>query len=1253
MNKDLAVHLNPENFQIDDRNLEDMILYATKLSQVLQYFDLKNKPDGNWLDFFITDETFLLVIILKYDLHYYDNQRLNLIKNFDEFSPREEKEEIFRAFVELIFTYFKAMEDWYRGARKNNLSQESSKVELELEQAILKKAKLPFKTFASYVKGLEVNDAYNFSFPFSLDEFSSIWGINEIEANNIFDNIDPTQSDLSSGLKKLILLYSPIYKVVFELRLKAKDLFEKSLTSSGFHKPHIGLLLSFLSLFEYLKRDLNKITAKHLDYFYAHILGQKPKGILAKTMYLTFNIDQNVKRLVLDEKSKIIAGQYEDGSNILFETNEEVELSNVSISQLITNFISRNNQYEFNSRYKLVAGIFQKRHCANTSEVDAFNLNQEVFAALGEEQMFKTEEYKSMDQNELGFAIASPLLVLGRSNRQITFSLSFSPSSIEYLSNLIIDIANSRGLSEEDVFNEIFAQIFLIEYTNVEGWVSVEDYLIEYPEDWSLGKIAVVIKLDKKEPSVDNFDFEIHELDIECSQPLFRFTLNPNNFYFGYSFLSGMELTKIDIGVGVSDLKEIRAYSSLGEIDLNSEFEMLGATPKKGAYILFSSHELFCKPIENFDLNWEFTNLPAETNTLEEYFANYNRDITDYSFQLKLTALSDYRFERKGAESFQFDMFQKNEDATIDNKRNLEKIEASKMKLKPNYTLRGDDLEEYNNDLETGYLKLELVEPNMGFGFEVYPIVYNEAVTKATTKKQKSKNSPLNIPQPNEPFSPTAENVSFNYASQTSLHFNQSSLSENDYEQNNAFFLFKSSNIEQTFSQKGVETNKIIPLYDFEGELLIGLENIAPPQFLNLLVEVKKSENANYQFSNQIEWLYTSYDGWKPFAPSDIIYDETMNLMKTGVVSLRVPQDITNNKRLYGSSDYFIKACSRNKADQLSLIKSIYTNGVSATEIIPDHLDATNHLPPNSAEGLEEPIPEIIDIIQPYSTFFGKGTESKMEFYSRMSELLKHKTRPVTKSDIEQFILSKFNYLSYAKCYYQDENQFENDSSNLKLLCLKKVTSDQNIEEVKLSLADMEQIQDYLNQYISPFVKIQVVNPIFEDIWIKCKVKFSNISSGKGVRRLNHDFFKFMTPWYDVHTGPVELKKSIKKSEIFNFIKKRPYISFVTGISIIHIKQNEDGGKVAYDSAADDNNIERIETGALESIFIPRIGIIDLLEREEYSSPEPINFSELNLEQNFIITSGRTSNEFGKKDDFDSDENDNNNIKPTTLRFKF
>ena len=41
------------------------------------------------------------------------------------------------------------------------------------------------------------------------------------------------------------------------------------------------------------------------------------------------------------------------------------------------------------------------------------------------------------------------------------------------------------------------------------------------------------------------------------------------------------------------------------------------------------------------------------------------------------------------------------------------------------------------------------------------------------------------------------------------------------------------------------------------------------------------------------------------------------------------------------------------------------------------------------------------------------------------------------------------------------------------------------------------------------------------------------------------------------------------------------------------------------------------------------------------------------LHEDCVFVFHKSGNEFGKKDDFDSDENDNNNIKPTTLRFKF
>jgi len=1230
--KDIITYLNPEHFKVDDRSLEDLILYVQKLSQNLKYYNLQNKEDGDWQDFFMSDVSFLLAVISKYDLFYYDNLRLSLIKDFDEFSPQEDKIQIFKQFFELLYTYFSTLNDWYLAAVKNNLSQKSSPIELELEIAIQQKIAPTFNTFVSYFNALQDNTDYNFGITLNFDSFGSVWKIKNIGTEDIFSNIDPTQSPLSSGLKKLILLYAPVYKVIFGLRNKAKELFLDSIENNSNHKAHTGLMLAFLKIYQHLQNDINAISIKHLDFYYNDILNQNPMGLLPKKMFLSIDIDENIEVYNLDSHQRIVAGQNEDGSNIIYLTQEEIALNNISITKLITNFLSRNNRFEYNSRYKLVSGIFFKEHCATPDEVELFNQNNKVFASLGEEQLFKTTEYLTMDYASIGFAIASPLLVLGKSNREINFVFNFTSNSIEYLSNLIIDISNSRGLSEEDIFQEIFASIFNIEYTHAEGWIPIREYAVEYPQDWSLGEIQLRIFLDKKEAEIDNYSEEIHQLNLQSQQPIFRFEINHENFYNGYSFLSGMEIFKIDIDVKVKNLKDVKALNTLGEIDINGEFEILGATPKKGASILIGSHELFCKPISSFSIGWEYTNLPAEFNSLTEFYKNYHRDITDQSFVMQMTALSDFGFERKGSKPLQVELFEQDEEGNLANYRKIKNVDTQPMKLKPNYHLRAEDMEAFSNNLETGFLKLELMSPAMGFGFDLYPTVYNEAVAEASSKKLKAKDASINVIPPNEPFSPAAQNISVDYESKTSLFFSQTSLSENIYEEDNGFFLLAPQGVEQTFSKKGVSKAKLIPSFQYEGELVIGLDNIQAPQYLNLLFEIKKSENASYKFSHQVEWLYSSYDGWKSFSASDIIYDETISLMKTGVISLRIPEDISNHNRLYNSDHYFIKACSKNQADQFSLIKSIYTNGISAQEEISPWGTETPHLPPNSAENLETPIPEILALVQPLTTTEGKGVETKLEYYTRVSELLRHKSRPVTKWDIERFVLSRFNTLSHVKCFSKGNASFENDLTNIKLLCLKKIGHNQNIEEVKLSPADMKEVKDFLLNTLSPFAKIEVVNPIFEDIWIKAKVKFSNISGGKGVERLNKDFFDFICPWFSSEDKNINLGGRVKKSEIFNFIKSRPYVGFTTGISIIHIKHTEDGGRIAYDSASDENNVDFIVTGTSESILVPRKGKISILDKEEYSAPEPVNFNELNIEQNFIITSGEIRNEFGMTD---------------------
>ena len=111
-------------------------------------------------------------------------------------------------------------------------------------------------------------------------------------------------------------------------------------------------------------------------------------------------------------------------------------------------------------------------------------------------------------------------------------------------------IAACRALLNSNV------KFFIISFTNEEGWVEVTDYDIDYPLDWTLNTIGIRIKLPKQFPSVDNYDEDLHALNLNATQPVFQFLINPDKFYYPYSFLSNMVITKIDIDVKVLKLKK-------------------------------------------------------------------------------------------------------------------------------------------------------------------------------------------------------------------------------------------------------------------------------------------------------------------------------------------------------------------------------------------------------------------------------------------------------------------------------------------------------------------------------------------------------------------------------------------------------------------------------------------------------------------------------------------------------------------------
>ncbi len=1224
-------HLNPKNLLVDDRTTDDLILFINKLSKYINYYNSKNIIDGNWSGFF-SDQTFLLSEISNFKIEKYENERLNLIKNFDEFSSEKQKEETLKDFFHIIYIFFKNVDVWYGKALKNNLSIKSSSIENELEQAIQNKLKNYFDQFFSYTLSFKETNNFNFSF----DHFNSIWNFKLLKKKNIFSETDLSQSPYSSALKKLILLYNPIYEVLFSLKKKSKFLFTKSLESNDNHNPHIGLLFSFLELFKNHQADINNLPKRHLDFYYKSILKQKLIEDKPNQVYVNIEIDENIDSLVIGEGEILIAGQELDGDDILYKTNHEIVLNNSKISEISSLYVSRNKKLDFNSSFRLVSGIFSKQIANSIEEVNDFNYNNELFSSLGEDQTFISSQFKSMESSKLGFAVSSPTLLSANSNREVMFDFYFTIDSIQYLSNLIIDISNNTQQSEEKVFSDIFSNSFDINYTSNDSWVPISNYNFEYPEDWSKGIISIKIILDKSLPPISNYVNEVHDKNIESGFPVFEFLLSEKNFYYPYSFLNGIEINKIDINLSVSNLKNLKILNELGSVSNDSDFEMFGPSPEKGSKLYIGNAEIFSKKIQKLTLGWDYTNLPYDHENFEGFYKDYNYSINNDSFKIKLEALSDYSYRRNVEDELIYNLFNSEENKLMKS-RIIENIDCDVLKLKPSYNLTEENIDIYSNDLESGYIKLELVNPVIGFGFNYYPKLLEKTIENASKIKSK-KDSNEQYSYPNEPYCPKISDIYLNYSSKTSILFNESNEDGND-----SFFLVHPNEGYNRVSSNLRNNINLIPELKSQGELTIGFNKIKPLQDLNLLFEIEKNEHTNYKFSSNLEWFYSSFNGWKKIEKSNILYDETSNLMKTGVICFKLNSDLSTKSVNIKNEKFYLKACSKNQVDQFSLIKKIIPNSVSATQEIKLN-SSNNKLLPNSIQSFKEPIQGIVNLNQILPSFGGVKKETDIQFYKRISELLSHKNRPKTTKDIENFLLSKFNWISYAKCYYDKMN-------SVKCLCMKRILSEQNIDEIKLSQADISLINDCIKNFVSPFLNLEIINPTFEEVWIKGKVKFLKIPSGKGVFTLNKDLLNYFCPWIkDGDFKNINIGGSFKRSEIINFIKSRPYISFITGISIIHIRVNQNGNKEIYDSASDENLNNLIKTGSDHSILIPiDYNQIEIIENEKYFPPEKTNFSDLNIEENFIIS---TEDDKSFRSNIADTEN-NEEINKRTFTFKF
>ena len=97
------------------------------------------------------------------------------------------------------------------------------------------------------------------------------------------------------------------------------------------HQPHFALLLAFIKLFKYAQNNINRITKRHLDFYYKKVLHLKEKDAVPDQVHLIFELAKNFSSYTLSKGTLLKAGKDATSVAVSYQTDKELVVNTALI----------------------------------------------------------------------------------------------------------------------------------------------------------------------------------------------------------------------------------------------------------------------------------------------------------------------------------------------------------------------------------------------------------------------------------------------------------------------------------------------------------------------------------------------------------------------------------------------------------------------------------------------------------------------------------------------------------------------------------------------------------------------------------------------------------------------------------------------------------------------------------------------------------------------------------------------------------
>jgi hypothetical protein len=1095
-------------------------------------------------------------------------------------------------------------------------------------------------------------------------------------------------------------------RCVAEVKQAVPEQLPETLTNPT-HAPHIALLLTFSQLMRVAVNSLNKITERHLDFYYKRVLQLAPNPPEPDSVFVQFALSKGVSTALVPKGTALFAGTGTAGEDLVYLTDLDLNVNLAVVTAEKTVFNSGANSAIVGEGALYAAPI------AASADGNGGKFPANVPA---EWPPFGND---SCPLAEVGFAIADPVLFLSSGERWITLQIAITDDSLQSLLN-VLDKAKSGTETVCGTFERLFANAFQVTYTGAKQWESAtvvrglrlvsSACRTDGPSLVVTNGLTLTVYLPPTAAAIVGYDPTIHGLGYAGTFPIMRLIVDQSQSIdvdgslrdgiaydlahrlvipYGvedsaspttlqpYNLLRLLECTAWEIDVRVEGKTDFALQNDYSSLDPQKPFQVFGPSADEGSALYIGSPEVFQKQLTDLSFTMDWFKLPIDTEGFSAYYEvwntvdpnhPFNNAVFTVGFDLliggkweplpfktddKFQTLTPQDLFRWDAQDCPLLWLTENESESDSDWQVTLGTCGSNGKLRDKTPWDRFDLSQVSGDLEgltaapltlpyvynaqsdSGFMRMMLNGPSYGFGSQLFQAVnfavskWNIEVVLAASKASSSSSSSslssssLSSGSSSLSSSQNANNSSSSSSSQVYLSALASSSASSsssaddldllaipnipyvptgklftlNYKASSKYIVGASTNVGVMYDvlpfgaspKATTETSLgLIPNFQMEGTLYLGLEGVVTPQNVTFLMQL--DENSIFDERHtvpNIVWSYLTGGNWVNFKSASIIQDGTDNFTHSGILIIQLGETAPlDNGGIFAEAQdaqlFWIRAELPQFTSATCNIIDIDTQAVEATYQVGPSADShlAAPLPAKTITKMVNPLPTIASITQPMPSFGGAVSETGAEFYVRVSERLRHKQRALTSWDIERILLQAFPQLGLVNCF-RNSSAFSIIHPGFVLIVAfpgGPKLEDKNPFTPTFKPSDLATMNTYLQTYIPSEMTTKVINPIYESLQVEAYVRFdSSLDPGQCLIQLNAALCNFIAPWVLAPNDYNPYATKLSATLIRVFIKGLPYVEAVESSTF----------KVWHYSRGPENQ-QKVEIVSNEGYFQPK-----------------------------------------------------------------